>query len=170
MRSIRIAIAAVLCAVVALAIVRNVVPRFQCSAEKKRTEGWLETARESGSLDRRIAVARDAIPHLLRCVERDPSDYEALFLIGVARREAEQNDAALQAFSSSLALNERPETYASIALLQLEMGKAEEARRNFRQAVYFNLDMIDYVDAAMREEMQTAALERQARLKERAKK
>jgi tetratricopeptide (TPR) repeat protein len=169
MRVIRIAVAAALCAVVALAIARNIVPRYQCSVEKKRTEAWLATVSESRSPDRRIAVARQAIPRLLQCVERDPSDYEALFLLGVARREAEQQEAALQAFSSSLALNERPETYTSVALLQLERGQAEEARHNLRQAAYFHLDIVDHVDHAMRVELTEAAEARQARLKARAK-
>lgn len=168
MRWIRIALAAALCAAVALAIARNTVPRYQCSIEKKRTEAWLAGVDESGSLDRRIAVARSRIPPLLHCVEQDPSDYEALFLLGAARREAEQHDAALQAFASSLALNERPETYTSVALLQFERGRTEEARRNLLQAVYFHLDMIDHVDYAMRVEMEAAVRERQARLKRRA--
>lgn len=165
MRVIRLALAAAFCVVVALVIQRHIVSRYACSAEKKRTELWLDTAQQSGSHERRLAVARDAVPRLLQCIERHPSDYEALFLLGVARREAEQPEAALQAFAASLALNERPETYTSVALLQLEMGKAEEARRNFLRAVYFNLDMIDYVDHFMRVEMQTAVEQRQARLK-----
>src|SRR5689334_5023170 len=165
MRLIRIAVATALCVAVALAIVRNIVPRYACSAEKKRTEAWLETAQESASPDRRIAVARNAIPRLQRCIESDPSDYETLFLLGVARREAEQQEAALRTFEAALALNERPETYTNIALLQLEMGRGEEARRNFLHAVYFNLNMISYVDHAWRVEMEAAVHEREARLK-----
>src|SRR5688572_8786526 len=104
MRILRIALAAALCVVVALVIQRRVATRYQCSAEKKRTELWLETASESGSSERAMAVARGAIPRLMRCVESDPSDYEALFLLGRARTVAEQHEAALQAFQASLAV------------------------------------------------------------------
>lgn len=169
MRFARLAAAAAFCVAAGLTIAGNIAPRWQCSIEKNRIELWLEGARQSESIERRMAIARGQIPRLMQCVEHDPSDYETLFLLGVARRDAGQHEAALQAFSSSLALNERPETYLNVALLQFEAGNADEARRNLLRAVYFNLDMIDEVDHAMREEMQSAVVERQNRLRARVR-
>ena len=164
MRLLKIAIAAALCVVVALVIQRRIFARYQCSAEKKRTELWLETASESGPSERANAVARGAVPRLMRCVESDPSDYEALFLLGRARTLAQQREAALQAYQASLAVNERPETYANVGILQLEAGNAEEARRNLLQAVYFHANIIKDVEGTFGMELYTAAEDRQRRL------
>lgn len=164
MRILKLAVAAALCLTIALVIQRGIVTRYQCSAEKKRTELWLVTASESGSPERALSVARGAIPRLMRCVESDPSDYEALFLLGQARSAAEQREAALQTFQASLAINERPETYANVGILQLEAGNAEEARRNLLQAVYFHANIITEVEDTFGLELFTAAEERQRRL------
>ena len=167
MRWIRIATAAALCAAIALAIAREIVPRYQCSAEKKRTELWLYASRESGSLDRRVAVARGAIPRLMHCVESDPSDYEALFLLGVARHTADQHEAAMQAFSAALALNERPEIYTYIGILQLETGQAKAARENLLRAAYFNIASTGDVEQSLAAELYAEVEKRSERLRTR---
>ena len=161
MRVIRLVLAIALVATVALVLQHRVVMRYQCDAEKKKTELWLETAPNP---ERAMAVARGAIPRLLQCVENDPSDYEALFLLGRARDEAEQKEAALQAFQASLAVNERPETFANVGILQLETGHAEEARANLLQAVFFHANVIKDVEGTFGLELYTAAEDRQRRL------
>lgn len=168
MRWLKLALAAALCTAVALAIWHGVVPRYLCDTEKKRTELWLDTARESGSIDRRIAVARAAIPRLMQCVEHDPADYEALFLLAVARRDAEQREAALRTFEATLALNERPEIHTNVGILQLEQGRLEEARQNLLRAAYFNIAFSGEVDQALAAELYAEVEKRQARLRAQA--
>lgn len=165
MRVLRIAVAAALCLTVALVIRRDIVTRYQCSAEKKRTQLWMDSARQSETLDGRMAVARGAIPRLMRCVESDPSDYEALFLLGVAHSEAGQKEAAMRSFEAALALNERPEIYASMGILQLEAGRPEEGRSNLLHAAYFNFYMMaDLVAPPFNRELYNAAEARRQRL------
>jgi tetratricopeptide (TPR) repeat protein len=168
-RSIKLVAALSACIAVALVIQRELVPRYACNAEKKRTELWLDTARESGSPERQLAVARAAIPRLTRCAEFDPGDYEALFLLGVARYDAGQKEAALNAYAASLAVNERPETYTNIGSIQLEQGKLDAARQNLFRAMHFHANVVIHFDPLMRHELQTEFDARQARLKKRVR-
>lgn len=164
MRILKIAVAAAACAAAVLVIARGIVPRYQCSAEKKRSELWMRGARDA-SLDQRMTVARAAIPRLMHCVETDPSDYEAMFLLGVAQMEAEQKEAAVRTFQAALAVNERPETYTRLGLLQLELGDAEEARRNLLRAAYFNLHLMEgALSPDLAWELSYAAQQRRKRL------
>lgn len=165
MRVIKMVVAAAMVVAVALAIQRNILPRYHCSAEKKRAELWMESARESESLERRAAIARGVIPRLVRCAEIDPSDHEALFLLGVARNEAEHKELALQAFEAALRLNERPEIYAWLGLLKLEAGRTEEGRADLLEAAHFNYFMIrDLVTPALAWELYAAGEERREQL------
>jgi tetratricopeptide (TPR) repeat protein len=167
MRLVRIAVAATLSVAVALVIWQRILPRYECSAQKKKAELWLESASEAGSFDRRISVARGVIPRLMHCVENDPSDYEALFLLGVARYEAGQREAAMQAFSVALALNERPEIYTSLGIMQLETGQATAARENLLRAASFNIAFSGEVEASLAAELYAEVEKRRERLRAR---
>lgn len=146
-------------------IQRDLVTRYQCSVEKKKAELWMETATESSTLARRRTIARGAIERLSRCIQNDPSDFEALFLLAVARSEAGQKEAALQTFEAALDLNERPEIYASIGVLHLEAGRPAEALRNLLPAAYFNLYLArDVVAPALAWDLYVEAEKRQQRL------
>ena len=164
MRATRIALAIALCMASASAISRICWTAYRCNVDKKIADRSLKRVMENASNEAQQQAGAMTVPSLTRCVEKEPQDYEAWTLLGLAQDMAGQKSAALSSYNTALALNERPELYANVGLLYLETGQPRAARRAFLLACSFNLVYSDLVDSPLRSELRTEVEARRARL------
>jgi len=142
--------------------------RFRCEIDKFTLQRQMTRVLKMHDYTR-SDIGRAAIPRLKECIDHDPGDFEAVYLLGTAAEIAGQQELALANYQKALDLNERPEIYASLGVLQLQMGQYEEAMQNLRQAILFNSYFAMSISSPLREEMLNAALARKELLTERAK-
>jgi tetratricopeptide (TPR) repeat protein len=141
-----------------------VVPRFGCNRDKAIVnEATVRLARGQAD-DARTAEALQLAAICRRCVERFPNDYELHLLLGSNEQFYGDFDGAEQSFRRSLALSERPETYAYLAVLLLERGRPDEARQILYRAALFNLSFVELVSDPLRTEIAQAVTARHKRL------
>ncbi|HKR62493.1 MAG TPA: hypothetical protein VJZ00_02075 [Thermoanaerobaculia bacterium] len=164
MKALRAFVALLAIASAAAAAWKLVLPRYDCNHQKAIVNSW--TVRLDRETDEtvRIEKAREMIEICRRCLEQFPDDYELYLLLGSNETFLREYDDAEQSFRRSLALSERPETYAYLALAQLEEGKADEARKNLYRAALFNLSVVELVSEPMRSELAQAVTDRHRRL------
>jgi len=137
--------------------------RYRCEVVKEESAARVKSAYQY-PVAMRIEIARAVIPSLRQCADYDPGDFRAPFLLGSAAAAAEQNEMALSNYESALRLNERPEIYANIGLLQLELGRAEDARRNLTRAAIFNTAILASISEPLQSQLYAVARERKERL------
>jgi tetratricopeptide (TPR) repeat protein len=164
MKAVRWLLALLLVAATIAVIERRVLPRLQCNRDKARIQAEAKEFENTGDEYLRTTRARRNIEACRRCVERVPADYEMWFLLGVNQRVLQLHDEALRSFRQALALNERPETYAEIALLELERGNVDEARALLVKAAMFNMMFSEYVSNPLRREIYVEVLRKQKQL------
>lgn len=165
MTAVRWLLALMLIAGSVAVIARRILPIVECNREKARIQAEAKEFENTGDEYLRTTRARRNIEACRRCVERVPAEYEMWFLLGVNQRVLQQRDDALQSFRQALALNERPETYAEIALLELERGNVDQARQLLVRAAMFNVMFSEYVSNPLRREIYREVLRRQEALK-----
>lgn len=164
MKAVRWLLALLLIAASIAVIERRVLPRLQCNRDKARIQAEAKEFENTGDEYLRTTRARRNIEACRRCVERVPAEYEMWFLLGVNQRVLQQHDEALRSFRQALALNERPETYAEIAVLELERGNVAEARALLVKASMFNMTFSEYVSDPLRREIYAEVTRKQQQL------
>lgn len=164
MKALRWVVAALAVIVSLAAIARLVVPRVQCNREKARLRVEARAFRDMGDEYARTMRARRNVEVCRRCVALVPDDYLMWFLLGINEGVLQRPDDALRSFRQSLALNERPETYAEIALVELRRGNVETARELLIRASMFNMTFSEYVEHPMRSDIYIEAQRRQREL------
>lgn len=167
MKAVRLLLALLIVAASLLVIAQTLVPRAQCNREKGRIQAEILEFANTGDDYVRIARARRNVEAGRRCIARVPADHEMWFLLGVNQRVLQRSDEALQSFRRALALNERPETYAEIALLELERGNVQLARELLVRAAMFNMTYSEYVSPDLGAEIYLEAERRQKALQRR---
>jgi O-antigen ligase len=160
-----VAVAAI--AVTCLAAYRVGWMRYRTEVVKKRAEERLY--RDYSSDYERLRVARAVTSELAPYFENDPADYQTLFMMATAADNLKRKGQALTMYERALSLNQRPEIYANIAVLQLELGRADAARDNMMRAAIFNVLYVEQVADPLRGEIIVAVHDRFKRLQERAK-
>jgi tetratricopeptide (TPR) repeat protein len=167
MTALRWLLALLVVAASVAAIARLVVPRIACNREKGRIQADAIAFGNMGDDYERTVRARRNVEVCRRCLDRIPSDYEMWFLLAVNQRVLQQRDEALQSFRQALSLNERPETYAEIAVLELERGNVDLARELLVRATRFNLTFSEYVSPPFSHEIYAEAMAKQKELQQR---
>lgn len=143
---------------------RLVIPRYRCNRDKAIVNATTILL-ESGPADyERTVKARRLAETCRRCLERFFEDYEFHLLLASNQWLMGDFEGAERSYRNSLALNERPETYANLALMQIEMGKTAEARKNLYHASLFHLAACELVTDPLRTEVRQAVLARHERL------
>jgi len=142
--------------------------RLRCERDKYAIVQRLDYVRDADAYTKNT-VAREILPRLRACVEQDPSDFQARFLMAKAATHAGQDQLALSLYQEAADLNQRPEIYASIGLLHLKAGRVNEARENLMRATMFNTHFAGYVAQPLQDELQAAVIARRERLLEEAK-
>jgi hypothetical protein len=160
-------LALALIATSALAAHRLCWLRYRCEVDKDRLNDRLLRALDRPAHERE-AIGRASISRLRECADYDEADYHSRFLLGMAAEAAGQKELALSQYRSALQLNERPEIYTRIGVLQLDARQPDEARRNLLRAVTFNAAFVRAVSPPLRTELLDAARNRQERLREAA--
>ena len=165
MRIVRAAVAVAVLIAAGLAIVRGPWTVQRCNIEKRKAEGFLQSAAEIVSDFDRQRAASAAAERMERCIAVTPSDWQAHFLGGALHELAGRRQLAEQRYQSALALEQRPEIYIALSLLQLADGRAEEGLHNAEVATGFNLKFANEYEPDLRAQLWAKALARQERLK-----
>jgi len=161
-RLLRVALAGLLIIASSAAVYRLCWVRYECEVVKREAESDLRNRSLSGYEE--IVVARRATERLRRCLERDPSDYQTYFLLARAAEALGSTEQALSLYGVALKLNERPEIYARIAVLEFQLGRPKEAEEHILRACYFQIFYSAMVADPMQAELYAKVLARQERL------
>jgi tetratricopeptide (TPR) repeat protein len=102
---------------------------------------------------------------LKACMAYDPHDYETLVYFGNAAEASGLLTLALSTYERALALNERPEIYARMAIVQFELGRPEEAQRNLSRASNFQIGYALLVADPVKTIVYDGAIARRERLR-----
>jgi len=170
MRALRSFIAVSLVAATLVAIAFRFLPRIQCNLEKGRINADIRDLLRFGVGDLRIARATRNAEACRRCTELYPQDYEMLILLGMNERALGHPEESLRAYRRALALNERPEIYGHMAVVELQQGNVAAAREHLLRAATFSVVFTALVDEPLRSEVYTAAMERHEQLRRNTKK
>jgi hypothetical protein len=165
MRVVRAALAIVAVFVALWTLYRVPWTRQMCNIEKRRAEQLTTRAETIASDFARQATAVRAAERMERCIASFPSDWQCHVLEGALHQIAERKPAAMASYRAALALEERPEIYAAISILQLEQGQTEEGLRNAEKATTFNLEFAARYEPSLRDELWARARERERLLK-----
>src|SRR5690349_772028 len=164
MKALRAVAALLLITVSALVARRIVLPPWRSNFDKARVNAATvlpDRPRTFGQVRR----ARQLETMCLRCLELIPNDVEFRTLLGSNQRMLGLYDDAERNYRQSIALTERAETYAFLALLQLDRGRLEEARQNLYHACLFDMNQVELVSSPMREEIYEAVIARHTKLR-----
>ncbi len=165
MKALRAAVALLVIASSALVAVRIVLPPLHCNVEKARVNASVILADRTRGSYERIIRARTMAAECLRCLEATSNDSDFRMLLAANQHLLGEYDEAERNYRRSLELNERAETYAFLALLQLDRGSPEEARRNLYHASLFDISLTELVSSPMREEIYEAVMKRHEQLR-----
>ncbi len=165
MRAVRVVLAiAVVCA--ALFALRVPWRTQRCNVEKRSALAFLANAQSIASDFQRQATATRAAERMERCIAETPSDWQVHFLAGALYEVAGRTPLATARYQAALTLEERPEIYHAISVLQLVNGQADEGLRNAEKATTFSLEYADGYEPTLRAQLYAKALERRKRLEE----
>jgi tetratricopeptide (TPR) repeat protein len=143
---------------------RLVIPRFRCNNDKAIAAAANTLVQEELAGYERTAKAREVAEICRRCLELFPEDYEFLNLLAANEEVLGDHERAEKNYQRSLALNARPETYGYLAMIQLERGRVDEARKNLYYGALFNLSVVELISEPLRSEVAKAVLDRHQKL------
>lgn len=169
MRVLRAALAGIVVVAALLAVARTQWSRFACNREKRAAEGLLNRLQTVVSDFQRQDAARRAAERMERCAAETPGDWQVHFLLATLQATAGRNEAALQTYRHSLALEERPETYYAISVIHFENGRMDEALANAEKAAIFSAAFAEKYAEPLRHALYVKLAERRERLREQQK-
>jgi len=168
MKPLRAVLALLLVAALAVMVTRVFVPRISCNLAKGRINRSVRGFARIGDDYRRTALARANLEECRRCLEYFPEDHQLYTLYGANLRFVGRLDEALEAFRKALALTERPEIYAQIGEIEIELGNVEAGRAAVMKAAMFHTLYAETVAEPMRSEINAVVRERYERLRKKA--
>lgn len=137
-----------------------VIPRYACNRDKAIVNSWtIRLSRGSAEFER-TSKARELVDLCRRCLEHFPNDNEFHLLLASNLLFLGDTEGAEQSFLRSIALNQRPEAFAYLAVMQLEQGRMDEARKNLYYGALFNMTVVEAVSEPLRTEVATAVIAR----------
>ena len=159
MKGLRGAIAVMVVVASAAAAWRLVLPRYPCNREKAIVDAAIMRTRNEGEDPGAIDAGKLAAA-CRECLERFPEDYELHSLLASMQEVLGDLDGAEVSYRKSIRLNERPETYAYLGILELTRGKLDEARANLYYGSLFNLAVAEAVSDPLRTELMEEVMAR----------
>ena len=163
MRASRALLALLLITACAALASRVVIPRMRCNLEKAQVNATTKIL-DSGDAYARSIRSRRNVEICRRCLALYPNDYEFHMLLATNEYWLGEHARAEESYRRALALNERPEIYAYLAVTQLRTGKYDEARKNLVRASLFQMALIDLVSPPLQIEVHDEVMERHRRL------
>jgi len=160
MKALRAAAALLVFAVCGLTAVRVILPSLPCNREKAVANTAAILRDRARSSYEQTLRARRMAAACARCVERFPNDPEFLILLASNQHVLRQYEDAERNYRRALELNERADAYAYLALLELDLGRIEEARQHLYHAALFDMSFVELVSSPMREEIYEEVMRR----------
>lgn len=164
MKALKAFLALLLAAASVVVIVRVAVPRLNCNLAKGRINRGTGRLWEEGREFQRTTAARRNLAICRQCVAAFPYDHHWYYLLGSNLRIVGEREEALRSLRQALALAERPETFAQVAELEIELGNVEAARAALLRAAMFQSAYASAVDAPLRQEVEDVVYDRYERL------
>ena len=164
MKAIKTFVVLLLAAASAAMIVRVAIPRLNCNLAKGRVNRSTPRLWDDGREFERATTARRHVAICRQCIAAFPYDHQWRFLLGTNLRILGEREEALRSLREAIALAERPETYAQIAEVEIELGNVEAARAALLQAATFQVAYASAVDGPLRQEVEQVVYERYERL------
>ena len=168
MRLLRSMVALAVAIVAGIALVRVPWALLRCNIEKRHAEQLIDQSATILSDFERQRAAAEETDRLERCAVAFPADWQVHFLMANLHQIAGRKPAALHSYELALALEQRPEIYYGISLLQFENGQTAEAIANAEKAATFNLKFADQYQRQLRDQLFVTVLARERRLLDRA--
>jgi tetratricopeptide (TPR) repeat protein len=100
-----------------------------------------------------------------QCLEIFPNDPDFRILLASNQHILGQYEDAERNYRLALALNDRADAYAFLALLELDLGRIEEARRHLYHAALFDVAFLELVSSPMKEEIYAEVVKRHTQLR-----
>lgn len=164
MNALRAIVAVLALAASALAAARLAIPRIRCNVEKQRVSSELRQLNAFPPSER-LAHAQEAAAACYRCLALFPDDYTLRVNLARAEHVLGRLQEAEDDYRKALELNQRPEVYTYLGLLQYERGKPDEARRNLRTAAMFDLRFTEWVAQPLQTELYNEVVQHHDRLR-----
>jgi len=164
MRALRVTLALLLVIAGAASALR-IFRALRCNEVKARVNAVTMVRDRARNSYEQISRARLMAAECSRCLESFPNDPEFRTLLASNQHVLAMDDEAERNYRRSLELNERAETYAFLAILQLDNGRVEEARKNLYHACLFDISLVELVSSPMREEVYEQVMQRHERLR-----
>lgn len=165
MRALRVAAALLLAGVSAMTAFRVVLPQIFCNAAKARANAAVTGRHDARRAFEQTRRTQRTVAECTRCLEAIPNEADMRTLLASSQHALGMDDEAERNYRQALALYERAETYADLALLQLDQGRFDEARQNLYHAALFNIGLTELVSSPMREEIYEAVMQRHEKLR-----
>jgi tetratricopeptide (TPR) repeat protein len=165
MRALKAAVALLLVVTSAGVAYRIVLPTIHCNEEKARANAAMMIRDRARSSYEQTRHARRTAAACIRCLQFFPNDSEFRVLLAANQHVLGIHEEAERNYRRALQLNDRAETYAFLALLQLDLGRVEEARQNLYRACLFDISLAELVSSPMREEIYEAVMQRHEKLR-----
>ena len=165
MRALRAAAALLVFIVCALTAVRFVLPSLPCNREKAVANTATILRDRARSSYEQTLRARKMAAACARCLEIFPNDPDFRILLASNQHVLGEYAEAEQNYRTVLENNERADAYAFLALLELDLGRIEEARRHLYHAALFDMSFVELVSSPMREEIYAEVMKRHDRLR-----
>jgi tetratricopeptide (TPR) repeat protein len=165
MRALRVAAAVLVVAVCALTAARFVVPSLRCNRDKAIANAATILRDRARSSYEQTLRARRMAAVCARCLGIFPNDPDFRVLLASNQHILGQYQDAERNYRLAIELNERPDAYAFLALLELDQGRVEEARRNLYHAALFDMSFVELVSSPMREEVYAEVMKRHEQMR-----
>lgn len=165
MRALRAVVALLLVVASAGVAIRIVLPAIRCNEEKGRVNAATMVRDRARNSYEQTRTAQRMAAACIRCLESFPNDAEFRMLLASNQHVLGIHDEAERNYRRALELNDRAETYAFLALLQLDLGRVEEARQNLYHACLFDISLVELVSSPMREEIYETVMQRHEKLR-----
>lgn len=165
MKALRVTVALLVIVASAMVAFRVALPALRCNREKAIANAVTIVSDRARTSYERTRRAQTMAAACLKCLKVFPNDAELWTLLASNQHVLGQYAEAERNYRRSIELNERAETYAFLALLELDRGQVEEARRNLFRAGVFDISLLELVSSPMKEELYEAVMQRHEKLR-----
>jgi len=141
-RVLSVAVAAVVCGA---AIVKFAYQPFACSREMTRLTQLTDAVEDTANDYERTMRARRNLERLSALRAECPTDVRVHMLTGANLEILGRPEDALASYQAALAADQRPEIYAAIGEIQIQLGRPEDAIASYVRAARFNRNLYDYI-------------------------